>query len=379
MPAQSSVSSDNVFSALVNATANWTPINPSLFEAIDWQLFLRDAHHHRVHPIAFRRVLESKVGESLETSVQVSLRECSQAPTVRSFPLVQELVRILKETRNRHLDVIPYKGPVLAQQYWGDFSLRECSDLDLLVSCREVEAAGHVLDELGYRRVTRIPQHLRPALLRNASEEQFFHPELKILVELQWSPAPRVLGVDYASEEIWVRKRQMTFANLQVTVPSAEDMLVLLAIHGWKHNWSRLLWVGDIAQVLHEGLNLDEALAIARKNGVTKIVKFAVLLAARVFGVETDAVPERAAVEKEIALALQRLSRAESCSYFGWHRSMLAVRDRNVDRLRQLTRFAFTPGIGEYTAVELPPWASAGYRLLRVARVLRLVPGKTRE
>jgi len=56
---------------------------------------------------------------------------------------------------------------------------------------------------------------------------------------------------------------------------------------------------------------------------------------------------------------------------------MLSARDIRISQLRQLRNFIFMPGLAEYSSARLPEWASAGYRAIRVARVLRLWPSRT--
>jgi hypothetical protein len=48
---------------------------------------------------------------------------------------------------------------------------------------------------------------------------------------------------------------------------------------------------------------------------------------------------------------------------------MLRLRERRADRLRFLSRLAFTPGPGEWKAVRLPVAFFPLYRLVRVGRL----------
>jgi hypothetical protein len=54
---------------------------------------------------------------------------------------------------------------------------------------------------------------------------------------------------------------------------------------------------------------------------------------------------------------------------------MLAARDSHGWRLRQVTNFVFTPGLGEYAAAAplSLSLAAPAYRAIRVARVLGLI------
>jgi Uncharacterised nucleotidyltransferase len=371
-------SRSSVFQCLLSAVMLWKPLQPEFFQRVDWTQVVSSADHHGVLPILAQRVLSEL---SIDSVVRTSLRSSLSATTKRSLPLADEILRISNLFRQHGVRVIPYKGPVLAEELWGSFSLRECSDLDFLVPVGQVDRAGELLEELNYVRITPIPKHLRPTLTRNASEEQFRHRDRKVLLELQWAPAPSVFAIDYDERSLWSNAHEIAFAGGSVLAPSSEDLFLLLCIHGWKHNWSRLIWLGDIAQLLHTTqLDWSRVFVEAAKNRQTNMVSLALLLANRCF--DTPLPAECVQSRKLIRVADELLGCMQSnerCSYVKWHRYMLAARDSHNDQIHQVSRFLFTPGLGEYGAIALPGWASAGYRLVRLSRVLRLFPGKAQE
>jgi hypothetical protein len=369
-----------VWAALVSATATWTEVDPAVFDGVNADELAATARYHGVLPIICQRVLESQVANQLSSGVFRELRHFFQTNLMRSIRLYEELLRIVRKFNERNVAIMPYKGPAFAQEYWGSFSARECADLDFLVLRHQVDSASRVLEELGYERVSSIAKHLRPALIRNASEEQFQHRETKLLLELQWAPAPGVLSVSFDANALWSRARTINLGNAKAFAASPEDLLLLLAIHGWKHNWSRLIWVGDIAQLLrHHAMDWDLVLASAKQTRNVGVLSLALQIAHDVFGSPLPPicwVPEKSVVSLANEL-VRRMQKMEPCSYLEWHRYMLAARDGVGDRLRQIARFLFTPGLGEYAACNLPESFSFAYRGIRLARVLRLMPGKT--
>ena len=340
------------------------------------------AEYHGVLPVVCRRVLQSSFAQTLDSEVRDQLRRRFQADLVRSLPLVGEVSRVVEEFGRAGVPIIPYKGPVLAEQLWGDAALRVCDDLDFLVEKRSVEEAGVLLDRLGYRRVSPIASHLRPALLRNASEEQFQHRETGLLLELQWSPAPRVFAVRYKTEQVWQRVASISFAGGAVPAPSPEDLLMLLSVHGWKHNWSRLLWLGDIAHLLRASdIDWDRLTTDCRSQRNVRLLSLALRMVNRVYGVP---VPRPFAVcdpalDVLVTELVDRITTISPCGYRDWHRCMLAARDSRLDRARQMATFFFTPGLADYTACELPAWATDGYRLVRLGRLIFNARNRSRE
>ena len=363
------------------ATGTSPKLHPELFENIDWDRFLAGAESHGVAAVVAQRILESELRSRLDAGVERRLRQVYQTTLMRSFPLAQEIHSITRAFKNENVPIIPYKGPALAERYWGSFAVRDCVDLDFLVRPRDVERAGTILEALGYERVARIPHHLRPALIRNASEEQFRHRETGLLLELQWAPSPQVFALKFDTSEMWSKVSNIAFAGEEVLSPSPEDLLLLLCIHGWKHNWSRLIWVGDVVRLLDgESINWARLMARAKREGTLGVLSLGLLIAHTLFDVP---LPPSLIIENRIKqlseVLITRMQSAQCCSYVEWHRFMLAARDSNTDRLRQMTSFLFTPGLGEYAACDLPASTAAGYKLIRLARVMRLFPGKAIE
>ena len=57
--------------------------------------------------------------------------------------------------------------------------------------------------------------------------------------------------------------------------------MVLLCIHGTKHEWRRIGWIADIAELLRANPRIawDDVLAFAAEAGVSRMVRLGVLLA----------------------------------------------------------------------------------------------------
>ena len=362
----------SVWNAIVSATATWKELSSELFRDLDWPKLIEAAEYHGIVPIVCQRVLQSQLSRKLNTEVRERLRRRFQVDLVRGLPLVGEVGRVVEQFERAGVPIIPYKGPVLAEHLWGDPALRVCDDLDFLVEKRNVEEAGVLLDRLGYRRMALIAPHLRSALLRNASEEQFQHRETGLLLELQWSPAPRVFAVRHDAAATWQRLSSTSFVGRSVLVPSAEDLLMLLSIHGWKHNWSRLLWVGDVAQLLRSAeLDWDRLMAACRSLRNVRLLSLALRMVDRVYGI---AVPSQfgfddRALDALVTELVDRMIQIKPYGYRDWHRCMLAARDSHLDRARQVATFFFTPGLADYATIDLPSWARGGYRLVRMGRL----------
>ena len=60
---------------------------------------------------------------------------------------------------------------------------------------------------------------------------------------------------------------------------------MLLSIHGWKHNWGRLIWLGDIAQLMRtSNIDWDRLFSDCTRNRNVRLLALALRMSERVFG-----------------------------------------------------------------------------------------------
>src|SRR5271169_1817343 len=93
-------------------------------DSIDWQYLLLLAESHGVLPI----FCKNYSGELPEAYIDSFRRQWTS-----SVFLASELEYLQEEFNRRSLEVLPLKGPVLAETLYGSVSLRASDDLDLLV------------------------------------------------------------------------------------------------------------------------------------------------------------------------------------------------------------------------------------------------------
>ena len=114
---------------------------------MDWPKVSALASYHSVQPLLYTRLTELSPGvvpEHVLAQLAVEFRR----NTARNLYLTGELIRILKVFADEGIPVLPFKGPLLAQQAYGNLGLRVFLDLDLLI---HPDDAGRVLGLLAVR------------------------------------------------------------------------------------------------------------------------------------------------------------------------------------------------------------------------------------
>ena len=375
------------FEFLLACGALWQPLPHEIgdqFADFDWDFLRRAATANGLMPHVFQALSASRVCNQVPKEIWTAIRDSFQDNLARNFWLVEELLAVTRTLRAAGIACIPYKGPAMAAELWGNVALRRCADLDVLVRRSDVAFAREVLSQSGLEPDPSVPERLAADHLRTAAELQFRKPSVGLLVELQWNAVPRCFCADIDIEQAWSQAVQCRFAGEEILRLADEDLLLALAVHGWKHHWSKLIWVGDIAQLCRRKLDWERVFERAASNGLRRILLLALFLANRLFEIALpsgilDAIDSDQSIAALATQSIDVMQNMENLGYFGRHRYLVGARERAADRTRYVLRFLTTPGIGEWNAVSLPPRLNALYRLVRVARVAAMAFGKTRE
>jgi hypothetical protein len=349
--------------------------SPTPARPVEWEAVLRLADHHGTSALIYQNL--SRLGNVVPTATLEALRQGYERNVHKSLFLARELIRILDGLDAIGIEVIPYKGIVLSEVYYGDMALRRSGDMDLLVRRRDVARIKNAVCELGYTLRLPISEEAEEDYIASGYECTFDSPAGRNLLELQWALQPRFYAVDFDMDGLFERAVRVAVAGRAVKTPSPEDLLLVLSVHAAKHVWGRLIWLCDIGQILKLGnLNWDWVQVRARQFGIERILHVTLLLANLLLAVPIPAPIEEAIVEDGAARAFAdkiAVDVANGVSYgeqqVSYFRLMMQLRERRADRLRFLARLTFTPGPGEWEAVRLPRPLFPLYRVVRLARL----------
>jgi hypothetical protein len=356
-----------------------------LQQNVDWPKLLRLADHHGVSSLLYQSL--SRMGDSAAPAEGFeSLRRRHDINVHKCLFLTRELIRVLDTLGSLGIEVMPYKGVVLSETLYGDMALRPSGDMDLLVDASDLPRTKKSVCKLGYTPRLALSEAEERAYMRSGYECTFDHPSGRNLLELQWALQPNFYSVDFDLSGVFRRAVTVSVAGRQAKTPSPEDLLLILSLHAAKHVWGRLIWLCDIAQITQRpDLNWDWITSQAKALGIERIMHVTLLLAKSLLGTEIPSSPNRTLGADAASHALADNIRTEmangvSCNVgsFDYFRLMLRLRERRADRLRFLRRLTFTPGPGEWEAVQLPARLFPLYRVVRLGRLTaRLFRGRS--
>ncbi|MDF9845419.1 hypothetical protein M2105_006493 [Paenibacillus sp. PastF-1] len=259
--------------------------NPALFTEIDWKLFIRLTLHHRVFPFLYPKLSRMHT-QLIPVHVSERLQQEYRSNTVRMLQLSGEMARIGAELNKLGIRSLFLKGPVLAEDLYGDFSLRTSRDLDFMVPIDRLAETESFLLRQGYEKIEVYESILGDWKWRE-HHLTFNHPDSKIKLEVHWrlGPGPSA-EPDFA--ELWEHARTSALLGPDVHYLGREDLFLFLVSHGARHAWSRLRWLLDIKMLLLQQPDNEQLLQLLKQYNCEAIAGQTLILAADLLGAPVD-------------------------------------------------------------------------------------------
>lgn len=352
-------------------------------ETLDWNFLIETAHHQRILPLVFRNLdphfIPPPSAQRLQRAVAANVK--------RNLFLTRELIRVVDQFAANGIPNIPYKGPVLASFLHGDPGLREFSDLDLLIPVNQVSRARALLISEGYRPDVEVAYRELPSFIRREKDMKLLREDDGVVLEVHWRITADHDAVRIPSEFLWRQVQPYTFAGRSVQVLDPETLLLVLCVHGARHLWEKLAWLGDIAAIIQRPLNWDRVIDNAIALDCERILALGLSLARELLGVE---LPPRVEALIDADVGLQPLADEVKAHLFSnatlaphtgeATRFFIRLRTSRRERLRiainHMRRYA-APTSRDQEVLPLPAslhWVLYLLRPVRIAREYGLAP-----
>jgi hypothetical protein len=353
-------------------------IRDLLRQEIDWPCLEALALRHGVVSLLYKG-LKSVDSESIPEAVLEALRRYYLVQVRNNLVLTNELLGLLRIFEEHKISAVPYKGPTLAAWVYGDPTLRPFCDLDLMIGPEDLTNAKEVIGSLGYQPKFPIPDDKLTTYMRSHYEFALVNKERGSMVELKWNIAERYLSFPIDAGRLWKRLRPVPLDGRNVLTFSPEDMLLICCIHGTKHLWTQLLWVCDVARLVHTQPKLDWEWVMeeADRLSARRILFLGLLLSKDLLEVSLPAsVEERVGSDP----AVKRLADAATARLFDsglpapgvWEttRFQLKARERLKDRVTHCYRLAAGVTPEDWMARPLPDFLFPLYYVIRPVRLI---------
>jgi len=347
-------------------------------QPVDWAFLLFEAAENSVTPL-LERQLSAAAPDALPAKFLAQLKSATRANTVRCLFLTAELKRLLSAFESRGIVAIPYKGPVVAQQAYGDINLREFEDLDIILRQCDLPRAHEIMLEMGYQ--AKFPWILSrdAAAALVPGEYNYRDVARRIMVELHTEITLRHFPVVPDLEELWRRLVSISLGGQEVRTFQAEDALPILCIHGSKDFWERLSWIADISELVqaHPRLDWDAVQMRAESFKAQRMLKLGLTLANNLLDAPLPREIKESAFNDSSVGAVAQVAETRLLTRHTPHLGAvgrLQFRRRLIAGQwagwRYAARLAVVPAEEDWMMLRLPPSLAPLYIVLRPFRLL---------
>ena len=360
----------------VRAPEHSSKADHSLLSRIDWDTLLSAANNHAVLPQLYQ-FINSNCAEGIPPDALSRLHDESVRNTRSNLALTAQLVKILELFEANGINAIPYKGPALGVCAYGDISLRQFVDLDLIVRKNDVLKAKDLLVNGGWQPEFELSEAQEEVFLDHYYDYAFLRDGK--LIEVHWKLTEGYFNFPIDVERLWSRLEPVAIAGRRILTLAAEDSLLILCAHSSKHLWSRLGWVCDVANLIkgRNDLNWDEVFQRADELGSRRMLSIGLLLSIDLLGavvpdnvlteIRSDTVSMDLAREFAARLFEDRETRPRIIETARLH---MRMRERPRDRIVYAVRLSLGTTVGDWTALKIPRSLFFLYYLLRPVRLL---------
>lgn len=350
-----------------------------LKQNLDWDYVLDQAEENSITPLVGRN-LRAMVTDAVPAAAAERLKNACRANTIRCLFLMAELIKILELFRSCGIQAIPYKGPVLAVQAYGDVTLREFEDLDIVLRQSDLPKAHELMLGLGYR-----PKFdwilSADAVSSTVPGEYNYRDEARrVMVELHTELTLRHFPRAADLGDLSQRLVPVNLNGHEVRTFSVEDGLPVLCIHGAKDFWERFSWIGDVSELVrrYPNLNWDATIQRARALNAERMLYVGLSLAVELLDapvpdeirrrIQSDRVATEVASEITNRLMSFQYRSLDAPGRFNFRRRMLPG---TLEGWRYAMRLSVVPAEEDWQMMRLPGSLAPLYIVLRPLRLLR--------
>ena len=357
-----------------------TRIQALVRQPLDWTYLVERATHHNILPLVDRQ-LQQIDSSSIPSEVLAQIHANFDGNFQRNLYLTAELLKLSRLFETHQIPMLSFKGPILAQIAYGNLALRQFLDIDILVPEADVVRANQLLVDRGYQSQFALTESQQIVYAELRNEQWFWHEEKQVCVDLHWSILPKHFSFTPDPHLLWLKTERVEFGSQSIDTLTPEHLLLFLCAHGAKHNWWRLYWICDIAELLRTHPDLDWASihSLAGRFGTKRMLFLGLYLAHQLLGAvlplsvltEIESDPTLPILSIQIQ---ERLFQIQASSDDSWTWRDYAIYRRTItslkDRIWYWVDTILPPTPLEWQIVALPRPLFPLYYLVRLVRLI---------
>jgi hypothetical protein len=257
---------------------------------IDWDRLLSIARKNRVRSLVHNGFAQSSIKNLIPIWVVEKLKEVHIERTIINMRHAKELKEILGYLSEKGVHPIPYKGLILGQSAYSNLSLREMSDIDMLIDIKDFATIEMLMLSRNYVPTVQMSNAFKPTYFKQNFEYNFdlYDGEQRLFhVEPHWEIGSVRWQTNLNYHDILPLTKRATFLGEEINHLTAEGLLLTTSLHhGGDELWSSIKYICDIAAILQSSKHTMDWKYLFDKTDqlkVTNIILLGIALSVKFF------------------------------------------------------------------------------------------------
>jgi hypothetical protein len=290
-----------------------------------------------------------------------------------------ELIHIIKLLNENNIEALAFKGPALSQMAYGDITLRQFGDLDILIRKKDRSKMMDLLLQEQYIPEIDIEKETKETFFNCVNVIGLYKGSTGVLIEVHWELLSKNYAIDWEEKSLWNTQASTKINQKNIPVLSTEQHLLYLCAHGSKHLFERLEWICDIDRSIrsNQDINWELILAEAEKLGIKRMLTLGLALSQQFFRSSLpERIQEEMAQDKKLPGLISKVieinfskntQESKNYSTFGL---LWSMRETLPDQLRFAWRGMFAAKFDDFKYIQLPGHLAFLYPLVRPFRLV---------
>lgn len=344
-------------------------------KAIDWEKVYHLACVHQIRPLLLKDI-SGLQDVTIPTEIIQKLKADCFRISARGLANTNEMLRLLEIFRQNNIVAVPYKGAYLANKYYGDFGLREFSDIDLFVNMEDINSIKNILIREKYNPEYDLkPEH--KSMFFDVYCEYNFNSSSKLYhVEPHYRSNHKYCDIQLHLSDFRKQILSDTINDKTINTLSEEAHLILtITNHGINEGWTSLKYIFDLHQILRKidkTFDWNYTIEKFRELHILPIFLVGVSLIETVFQYSApDVLRDLIDSSKIQKLSQKRLLKLHTYHRLNfdsqWNKFLFNIQCRTsfVSKLKMFYYQFSTPNKSEMEIIVLPKWLSFLYLFIR--------------
>ena len=231
-------------------------IDSLLKNEINWEDLIESALYHKCISLLYKSIVDN-LKTDIPKDVLAKIGAIQKSIAIRGLDQSGSLAYTVTLLNETGVDVLPIKGPVLAQRLYGSYTMRSYGDIDILVRKQDIKKSLDILLENNYVLLPEgIPRHIYDQFLKHAYHGRIRDPYGN-MIELHWELTGFYVSKGIMYNDIEPYLIETEFCGRPSLDLSDEMLVIYLCIHGIKHNYQKLDYICSIARLLQKAPSID--------------------------------------------------------------------------------------------------------------------------